>query len=366
MIDHNLGGGANLYRDGQVRRRRDSGIPVLTLYYNLPTMTYYLQYADREAERTFALDSLDALVYLVESVEIDEIVLNNAVSFDDPLMLATLLPYLKRVTGAKFTVALHDYFAICPSWTLLDDQGHFCRVPNIVRCRECLPNVSGNSSLFTDCKDIDRWRSTWGRCLQEATTILCFSRSSIELLHRAYPSLDPDKVELQPHGVEEFSKSEFRPDFATELHIGIVGDISAPKGADIVREIAGLIIQRSLPIKITVIGTVDRVSESRVLRITGPYKRQDLPRIIEMAGANVFFLPSICPETFSYVTAELIQLGLPLVVFNIGAQGEKVAKYGHGLVVDEVSAPAALEKLIAFHRQLQTESTRSVSSQAEG
>lgn len=125
-----------------------------------------------------------------------------------------------------------------------------------------------------------------------------------------------------------------------------------PKGAGIVVEMARLILDRQLPVKITVIGSIEGLVESDAVSITGPYVRQNLPGIIEKVRANVFFVPSIWPETFSYVTAELMEMGVPVAVFNLGAQGERVATYPLGLVIHEIDSANALDQLIAFHAKL--------------
>jgi len=65
-------------------------------------------------------------------------------------------------------------------------------------------------------------------------------------------------------------------------------------------------------------------------------------------------LPSIWPETFSYVAEELMQLGVPLAVFNMGAPAERVAQYENGMVIDRVDAAHALQQLRAFHAKLRT------------
>lgn len=43
-----------------------------------------------------------------------------------------------------------------------------------------------------------------------------------------------------------------------------------------------------------------------------------------------------------------MQLGLPLVAFNLGAQGERVGKWEHGLLADEISAAGAYKALLAL------------------
>jgi glycosyltransferase involved in cell wall biosynthesis len=44
-------------------------------------------------------------------------------------------------------------------------------------------------------------------------------------------------------------------------------------------------------------------------------------------------MPSIIPETFSYTISEAMTMGLPIVAFDIGAQGNRVKNYNLGKVV---------------------------------
>ena len=352
LVDHNLGGGANLYRTKLIDENLRNERAVLLLFYNVWRLHYCLKFVERGRELAFEVDSLEEMLPLARALPVKEIFLNNTVSFDDPLVFTALLPQLKRATGAELTVAMHDYFALCPSWNLLDDRGSSCGVPGLERCRECLPNLREPLSFWVDVKTIDGWRQLWGGCLQEATRILCFSRSSIELLRRAYPALEDAKIKYQPHTLENFPAKKVRSLAGAPLHIGIVGEINIAKGAAIVADMIRLIRERQLPIKVTVIGSIDGLVESEGLSITGPYVRQELPQILEKAGANVFFVPSIWPETFSYVTAELMEMEVPVACFDLGAQGERVRAYSRGLVIREIEGASALEQLIAFHSRL--------------
>ena len=89
--------------------------------------------------------------------------------------------------------------------------------------------------------------------------------------------------------------------------------------------------------------------------MTGRYQRQKLVELVETHGINMFLFPSIWPETFSYVVAEMILLGVPIVAFDLGAPAERLRGYGKARLVREVSAAAALETLIDFHGELAME-----------
>lgn len=51
-------------------------------------------------------------------------------------------------------------------------------------------------------------------------------------------------------------------------------------------------------------------------------------------------MPSIWPETFSFTTREMLATGLPVMAFDLGAQGEAVREAANGHVV--APDPAAI------------------------
>jgi glycosyltransferase involved in cell wall biosynthesis len=124
------------------------------------------------------------------------------------------------------------------------------------------------------------------------------------------------------------------------------------KGAGVVQGLAQEIAARGSPARITVFGTLEAAVDDDIVTVTGSYQHEDLPHLIECSGANVFLLPSICPETFSYVTHELVSLGLPLACFDLGAPAERVSRYSRGCVLQQRGAAALLDDLIAFHQDV--------------
>ena len=42
------------------------------------------------------------------------------------------------------------------------------------------------------------------------------------------------------------------------------------------------------------------------------------------------------PETFSYVVSELMQMDIPIISFDFGAQGEKLKHYEKGILCKDI------------------------------
>lgn len=348
IIDHSLGGGANRYRNNYVKDKLTAGHSVMILSFHVPTLQLTLDVHHRNRKKSIALTSLDLLEELASAGKITEIFFNNCVSFNEPTRIPELLYRLKTIFGIPFTVSVHDYISVCPSQFLLDCQGKYCDVPDLTVCDNCLPNHSdGFVSLFRK-RDIRAWRHIWGQCLDVADDILCFSESSRNLLIKAHPTLPPEKFSFIPHRIPPPPRRA-RLTFNNGLHIGIVGQIGYNKGAAVVRDLAEEIAARRQHIPITVIGALELGGLPPFVRETGEYQPEKLCTLIEETGANTFLFPSICPETFSYVTEELLQLEVPLLCFDIGAPAERVGNYKFGKVVHYSDSKSLLDDLLRLH-----------------
>jgi hypothetical protein len=88
------------------------------------------------------------------------------------------------------------------------------------------------------------------------------------------------------------------------------------------------------------------------LTVVGPYKQSELPDLIEKHQINLCFFPSIIPETFSFVTSELIDLEMPICCFNIGAPAERIEQYKFGRLISKIDPETAVRSLVDFYNQL--------------
>ena len=161
------------------------------------------------------------------------------------------------------------------------------------------------------CDDIDRWRAVWGDCLREATSVLCFSGSSRDLVARAYRTWVRTSSSCSRTSSTTSSATRSRQGLDRPLHIGVVGEITKAKGRGH-RVGDGAPDSPAAPSgqdhRHRATGGQARIGSASDLGPTGDPR---LPHLIEQCSANVFLLPSIWPETFSYVAEELMRLGCP-------------------------------------------------------
>ena len=349
VFDHGLGGGANRYIDEKIRDMVSARKNTILIRYDFYGKRFLLEHRYKTYKHYFALENLEAIDYLLKFVNIKSIFLNSLVAYPYPQeMLEYLDDYLKKHSDVKLTVPVHDYYCICPSYTLLNDKGIYCGVPkDIGECRKCMQNNTQEWNTFhTEVVDIDRWRELWQALLDRSEKILCFSRSSAEILSRAYPTLMMEKLSIEPHEVCDIEPLQMPSKRTDEPKvIGVLGAINYAKGAAVVKELVALIEAENLPYRVVVIGEITERIDSDRFEMTGKYKREKLPQLIRRYGVDLFVIPSICPETFSYTTEEIIQMQMPLFVFDIGAPAERVRAYEKGTVVSEINASALLSRI---------------------
>jgi glycosyltransferase involved in cell wall biosynthesis len=354
VFDHNMGGGANHYRNAQVADRVAAGGTVLLCTYNLPTLDYRLALrSPGNEERTYRLASFLDLEVLFDRMPVAELFVNSPVSFDDPLLFAEWIARMRiEHRQARLVVTVHDYFPVCPSFVLLDAGGRYCGIPEIAQCERCLPRHRASWLTLSPPTTIPQWRASWRRCLDAADEVRCFSGSTQKLLLRGHPGLDASRLTVVPHRLD--FRPPRRPALAhtQPLTIGVVGHISVQKGAHVVRDVLARIERDRLPARVVAIGTLDGGVASDRLRVTGPYRHEDLVALLEQHNVNMILFPSICPETFSYVIEEMMLLRMPVVAFDLGAPGERLRGYDLGRLCATVDADAALAAMIAFHDEL--------------
>ena len=197
-----MGGGANRYRDQRLAQALELEQIVALLTYRLSEDRYRLELCDGDSIVLVTTGQLAELGELLRRLTLGRILLNNLVSYPD---VRRMIDTIRRVTassGAKLELPLHDFFAVCPSFNLLDDRQEFCGVPELDRCRACIARVDLPEPVCDAPRAIDAWREAWSPLLLEARDIIAFSGSSRELFARAYPDLGHQRVVVRPHTVD--------------------------------------------------------------------------------------------------------------------------------------------------------------------
>lgn len=356
IFDHNGGGGSNVYSNDFVKAIQDDGGVVFRVY--CFEAVWIVQWIGAGDVTIYYTSSIEELFEALSASHSANIAINSLYGYLDIEVTVTHIIGLARSLNATLDFKMHDFYALCPSPHLSDFQGKYCGVPQDLEvCKSCLKkNLDWYHGWYpreNRAIDISVWRKPFAKLLDAATSVTFFDQSSVEILRRVF-SLDESKIKIIPHQINDF-KFQHQIDLMGQLHIGILGVLSEMKGGNIVNALYEHIEKRSLKIPITVIGP-SLINIPPAVIVHGSYTPNDLPRIIENYGVNVILMPSIVPETFSYTISEAMQMGLPIVAFNIGAQGNRLSQYEMGKVIPLGSSPdvilAAIQSTLKAAQEL--------------
>ncbi len=353
IVDHNLGGGANIYRRNKISEYQRSGRSVLVWTFVLDHLRYKLEIHKRHCS-----DALPESLYLewelwsalLHTRIIKSVIYNNSVSFSGPQRVPEMLCAFKKVGHVSLIVNIHDFNTVCPSHFLLNAEKKFCGVPDIEYCKKCLPKIEDQMVRLYEPLNIEKWRCEWNNVFSVADEIVFFSESSRKLLSKAYPNLRTDKCFVRPHHVPIFEKKYIAPihEADKKVVVAIVGSIGFHKGSEIVAELQAEIRTTMSPVQLVVIGRMLTNSSVEGVLQTGEYDPEDLPALLTKNEVNLALMPSIVPETFSYVTHELMLIGIPIMTFQMGAQAEAISRYAKGKVIENLGSRELLTQILAF------------------
>lgn len=257
-----------------------------------------------------------------------DFILNSGIKFihihsliDYPIsFLLFLQEFKKKSPDIKFLISLHDYHWICPRINLMPSNDNFCDKIDFCKCEECCKTNS--------LKELYLSRDFYSIILENADEIFVPAFDMEKRFKKVFPNL---KFIFLPHLTEQLP---FQYHYSSEikkqktLRIGILGGLSAPKGLNVVKGLANYLKTNKIKdMELVLIGysSSDYELSKLGVKITGKYTdEKQLANLIASNNVNAVFISSICPETFSFTFSEASALGLPIFVFNLGAQAERL------------------------------------------
>ncbi len=229
--------------------------------------------------------------------------------------------------GIPYRVTLHDHAAVCPRIHLTSGAGTYCGEPGPSACQACVDAYGGPWGSVS----IPEWRARHGALLRGAERIEAPSRFLAERIGGA-------------HGVEVHVRNHPRvpragrpapqevlaalpPVAAGRLRVGVIGRIDGLKGFTHLLDLARHVQEHELPVDIVVLGiTSDNLAftDLAAVTITGEYLDDHIDDLVRAARLDVVWFPGVAPETWCFVLDIVLDSGLPIVAFRIGALGERL------------------------------------------
>lgn len=333
-LGHSLGGGAEHWLASRISERSAEELPTIVIRIG-GERRFRIELHAENGLLIGETEDISLVRNLLSRLPRRRMVYSCGVGDERPWELPKLLCDLSGSEGSALEILFHDYFPISPSLNLLNADGRYTGVP---------PAHSDDAAHQIVCGEdrvpLSSWRAKWGAAIRQADRLTVFSANSAEIVASVWPEAE-GKIVCQPHRpLIEVPVVARRATDAPEV-IGILGAIGEVKGARIVSDLAYHLDRLPNAPKLVVIGEFDHSFPLPAsVKVTGRYDSAALPRLLAGHNIQAWLMPSIWPETFSFTTQEMLATGLPVMAFDLGAQGDAVgnAKNGHIVSPD----PAAI------------------------
>lgn len=266
---------------------------------------------------------LQELAGLLKSIGVERL------HFHHVHLLPRAILELPSAVGVPYDCTLHDYFAICPQYHLVTEDGKYCGEPDATGCAACLTRRPGQWGL-----DIIAWRGVFGQLLRGADRIIAPSQDVERRMRRYFPDL---AIHVWPH-------PEITPDAPPRVaRVAVLGNLSPEKGLHIVAACAREARALGLPLVFRLLGSTTEpvpLSPDVPLTIHGQYVDAELPLLIGAEKPDVILFPAQVPETYAYTLSVALASGLPIVASALGAFTERLSGHPRSATVAWDALPA--------------------------
>jgi len=353
-IFHNWGGGIEEHVKEMASLLKNEGFRVFTLQPDNEKLVYVLK-EFQENDIFCEYEGVEDLAEDIKNLNVKHIHYHSVIGFKNDIW------DLPKLLNVNYYVTIHDYYFICPTIHLINNENKYCNLPEETECEQCikklyLPYWVGDFFKLYFNSSINTWRKFYKEKLKQARKVFFPSKSALQVLNRYIPL---DNAVIKPH-VEQYD-GEYIIKLSgnkEKLRIAVIGAIGPHKGYYKLRDIIKYSQERKLPFEFVIIGYTmnnGEIENFDNVKITGKYKKEELPFLINKYKPDIALFLSIVPETYSFTLTEALVNGLYPVALDIGAIAERIREYGVGKLIPPDASVEDICKVLNEIRELNFE-----------
>lgn len=256
-------------------------------------------------------------------------------------------------------VTLHDYWFLCPRFTLLRGDGRICdAIPaDPAGCAWCL-KLDQRRYRLPDRVSRGVAGRIWialagGAGRNEQAARRAYLRRALHLTSLALaPSrfladhfagmIAPERLRVIRLGVDRaILRQTPPPSFGATLRLAYIGQIAQHKGVHVVIEAVRRLPHQGRPVELRIYGNLTsfptyvrrlraQIGADRRIRLEGPFTHDQIPAVL--GNADVVVTPSIWYENSPLVIMEAHAAGRPVIASRLGGMAELVRDGVDGLL----------------------------------
>ena len=258
------------------------------------------------------------------------------------------LPEVASSLRIPIIMSFHDFYYICPSYHLLDDNHNYCAGQCTPRQEQCKVPIEELKDIANLKEFVNEWRSEAFKTLAKANDLIAPSEVVKQLYTSVYPELSEKNFKVIEHGRDfKLVNDQFYepPSKNKPIKILIPGNINIAKGGELIKKIKEQ--DKDSKLEFHFIGALQTSLNLENYGIYhGTYKREDFNDLVKKIKPSFIGILSICPETYCHTLSEAWSCGIPVLTTKLGAQEERLNNNGGGWFIDHNNPLKAYNEII--------------------
>ncbi len=265
------------------------------------------------------------------------------------------LPQVADKLNIPVILSIHDFYFLCPFYTLLDENNHYCEA----KCNQNNENCYLPWNILNDInskKIIPKWREN---VLNMFSFINYFIAPS-EIIKKLFFSVyDDEKIinetnfKIIEHGRDfpKITKTYYElPSEGKKIKILCsANNLDIMKGANVIKNIKKYDIDNS--IEFHFLGNCDE-NLSNYGITHGKYEREEFYDKIYEIKPSFIGIFSIWPESFCHTLTEAWSCHIPVIGSNVGVVKDRIIKNNGGWIVDINNSKNAYKSIMDISKNL--------------
>lgn len=261
------------------------------------------------------------------------------------------LPKISKTLNILTILSFHDFYFICPSYNLLDDNIHYCGGECSNVTGSCTPPMKNLINVDNLKKFVKKWRKEVFNMFLNVDYFITTSEIVKSIFLNIYPKLERENFFVIEHGRDflKLNKDLFEaPDLNKKIKILFIGNITNNKGLKLIKDLKK--IDKNSKLDFNFLGTPSELKKYG--NYHGRYTRDDINKKIANINPSFIGIFSQWPETYCHTLSEAWSCEIPVLVSDIGVIKNRTILNNGGWVIDHKSPESTYETILDISSNL--------------